>query len=401
MQFRFYVFALFSLLGYQYATADETYPSVVNNDPDIHAEWYQVCMGVKDVQQPPADKPAAAEMQQLKDCDPDVLYRQTDEKPAAAADWAAVRKCAFAAHSNYTLAMLYANGRGVKQNDKLAMRYVCSSGGFESEIASQVLFLSQPHPEEDLDTCDFAGYTLSFSACHGIDDRLHTAVRNQKIASQTANFSPLQQTRFHSLQISASNLAEVRAFNEIDGLGSGRTIDMIDAERKEQDAFASLVEALEHGKLIPYQNAQVMQLDAEMNRLYKRAMNLTDEQLQDVSVKRPGIRRTQRSWLKYRDAWTAFLAARQPGTAADSLLGNLLQLRIAELKEVLALPSSERPVLPRITSLTMHSIQQPLARSTTNNPAVTQGFILGRTRFTRLPARLPSKIACRKRRNTM
>ena len=52
------------------------------------------------------------------------------------------------------------------------------------------------------------------------------------------------------------------------------------------------------------------------------------------TIQSEGVRETERLWLRYRDAWVAFAAARYPDTAADTWRAWLSRARARALSEI-------------------------------------------------------------------
>src|SRR5438132_323567 len=102
-----------------------------------------VCKQVEKTPFPEGDKPTEKEKLSLGDCDTEALYYGIGLK----ADPVAARKCAFTQlggdldtvfGGTAILMVIYANGKGVKQNFDLAIELACQIGGAPAEIDGRV-----------------------------------------------------------------------------------------------------------------------------------------------------------------------------------------------------------------------------------------------------------------------
>jgi TPR repeat protein len=101
--------------------AQNSYPNTENFGPSVdrHTEWYKECMRVEHVR-PPASNSAGLDAT----CNAsEAYYDKLDQAITSPAEWGQVRSCAIASNDTAVLAMLYANGFGVKRDLALATRY--------------------------------------------------------------------------------------------------------------------------------------------------------------------------------------------------------------------------------------------------------------------------------------
>ncbi len=75
--------------------------------------------------------------------------------------------------------------------------------------------------------------------------------------------------------------------------------------------------------------------DTELNQVYQalQANEIIDYQGAGAPSRR-GIKKTQRAWIKYRDAWWAFAGLNFPGISKSSLETVLTADRISRLRKI-------------------------------------------------------------------
>lgn len=92
----------------------------------------------------------------------------------------------------------------------------------------------------------------------------------------------------------------------------------------------------ERGKFPQYSSAQFEEIDRELNQIYKRSMQ-TIESAMKSGVDSESIKKVQRLWIKYRDAWVNFAAKYYPQVSDESIKAWLTEKRIGMLTELLGL----------------------------------------------------------------
>ena len=79
-----------------------------------------------------------------------------------------------------------------------------------------------------------------------------------------------------------------------------------------------------------YSDQQFKDADAKLNGVYKQVQQRDDSE--GGSVTKEGIKITQRTWIKYKDAFVKFCAKKYPD-ASDSIKTYMTLNRIKELEE--------------------------------------------------------------------
>lgn len=270
-------------------------------------------------------------------------------------DYAAARRCAWAERlaqqanlePKYTvaalyggsamLAVLYANGEGVEQNKPLALRFACEAGP-EPKILEDILALpDQAHiTEKKLRYCDEVQNTMEIGFCAGWDAEIQDQERRNSLASLSAHWRAAQQEAFRALSHAEEAYSTAHARGEIDLAGSGRAIWQLDAEQELRDRFLAAIQAYEQGQL-PHGSADdAAKADRSLNRIYGKAIATAEAGKEGYGAIQPeGVRKAERAWLTYRDAWIAFAKLRYPAAGRDAWLTLLTNDRIAILEDTL------------------------------------------------------------------
>jgi hypothetical protein len=167
----------------------------------------------------------------------------------------------------------------------------------------------------EFDTCDDAVGSYMQGACVSREDKLQTARRAER---RTAVFSrvPLRvRDDFVGLERAAKAFFDAREVNEVDQKGSGRAGFMIAERSRLEEEFISALESVVKGK-VPAEATpeQWKAADAELNAAYARLLARKEWH---GTVTKDGIRRTQRKWLRYRDAWVRFAERMYPSVPPE------------------------------------------------------------------------------------
>lgn len=312
--------------------------AVAEKPPQV--QWQKICERVKNVSYPPADQPTVRNAKALKDCNSYNLYYGFYEE----ADPEKARLCAFGEMKDlgdspfYGKAMLmtiYANGVGAKQNLDLALKLACEVEGAPAEVEGRVQHLAELKAKNwqgsDFSLCDdiTSGYMQGFCADHA--DRFAEAKRNEKLGDIQAKWTKADIKEFAVLSKIANQYFDVRADQEVDQTGTGRAAFTIGELAAQKDFFLKTLEELERGALPPYSARQFKDADAALNTVYQKIQKKTE--LEWGSVTKGGIKATQRTWLKYRDAWIKFCSKKYPGVSSERINTHLTLKRVKELEE--------------------------------------------------------------------
>lgn len=314
------------------------------NDP-AYAESKAICARVIDARPPEADLPTPAEAAALKGCDSEALY-YGGKQPA---DAKRARLCAFAesgggegasdaVFSGQTiLMMLYANGRGVKPDLDLAIHYACNIDGAPMESDGRVKHLAELKargPGKDpFDFCDDITSGLAMGYCAARDQTRGDVVRQARLDELAAKAAPAARDAFAALRKAAYAFADARSGAEVDMSGTARAQMSIEAEEETRDQFVRRLDDFLNGRVPAATAARARAADEALNAMWKR-IAARGEQVQEFgTVTLTEVRRSQRAWLKYRDAFAAFSMAL--GKPSEGVVTALTVARTAQLKELL------------------------------------------------------------------
>ncbi len=310
-----------------------------SDDPEVGA----VCRRLADRAPPAADRPDAATTHALKNCSSENLYYGI----GIARDPVRARQCAFVEADGSDaddpfagrsmLMTIYANGEGVRRDLDLATRYACESYWATAELEFRVRRLQSYKAKawtgHDFGVCTDAtsGHLEGFCAAH--DASIADAARHGAAKRRSAGWSAAERAAFPALQAAFKRFVDLRSDAEVDQSGTGRNANTIAEEQAQDKAFDALVGAVDAGRLPVAGPAEARAADAALNVAYRRALG-TPAKGEAGTITADGVRRTQRAWVAYRDAWLAFARRVRPDLSADALLTSLTRARVTALSEL-------------------------------------------------------------------
>lgn len=322
------------------AVVGEVYPNLAASPRDIpeKAEWYQQCLRLRAEEPPRRDIASARVTSALKHCNANDLYYDTQNFPAPTnTDWVKVRNCAFATNDTGVLMMLYANGKGVAKNLRLATKYACSTDSAIAEMAGRVGNLRRRMTSsqgEDFDICEDISSGYMQGICALIDERQQEKQRNARLISIVRKWPTKDQVAFQNLRNALNTFAQHRADDETDASGSARMAQEVDAMSAELDQFATDIENFETGKLRAFTSSDFNDLDRRLNGAYQSFMRVPHLDAALVgTIKKGDVKKTQRAWLAYRDAMVAFGGTRYPNVPSVAWKALLTERRANQLSE--------------------------------------------------------------------
>jgi uncharacterized protein YecT (DUF1311 family) len=300
--------------------------------------WYRQCMRVEHAVAPAADTTTAASAT----CDASALYyRKRSQAATSPAEWKMVRECALARGDNAVLMMLYANGFGVPRDTDIALHYACSLDfAAKAEMEARVAHLANGLPAGAVfDQCDDVTSGRMGAVCAAIrqsqDNRVRAARLDRVARALPASALPA----FRKLRAAAEAYASAAAA-EVDMQGTAASALAIEHEDKLREQFTrAVVDAVDH-KLAAAPAADATQLDGALNAAYQTLMSAPSSQqdapgrIGESTIDRGEIRKVERLWLAYRDAFLAFRSALPAGSSPNAITALLLQQRVAELKTI-------------------------------------------------------------------
>ena len=208
----------------------------------------------------------------------------------------------------------------------LAMRFACEAEGAPAEIKERVKDLQAridapnvTHTKFDFCDATTSGFMMGF--CSARAEERHSVERDDRLAKLAKAWPAQQQTLFAQTVKLQAEYAEAHARGEIDLSGTARAMFEIDTEASLKDDLLEAVTAFETGKLPQASADEATQADAALNQAYRMSLQTAEAHKAEYGAVQPeGIRKAERAWLKYRDAWLAFAAIRYPTITRDGWL---------------------------------------------------------------------------------
>jgi uncharacterized protein YecT (DUF1311 family) len=270
-----------------------------------------LCAAAGAAEIPAGDKPSSEEINSLKNADCETY---------AVRDWANFRKCQLASPSpdNNRVAEVYANGWGVARDGRLALALVCHGGTVPAELEGMAKFLAStrdlPTLQKPFSACDYATSGDSASQCAARAARVEQTKREGMYGAAISKWSAPQKAAFARLQAAADKFIAERINTEIDLSGTMRGALQTAEDEKLRKGILQNLKEFEAGQLPTLTDLSAA--DSALNAAYHQAMQrLATPQ---GTISQDGLKKTERKWIPYRDAWAAFGALRYPAAPADA-----------------------------------------------------------------------------------
>jgi Lysozyme inhibitor LprI len=301
------------------------------------------CETLKTIPLPLDDQPSTATLASLKGCSSEALYFGI----GLAKDPGRARQCAYLEREGPDngwpnlfsgtgmLMTIYANGVGADRNFDVAMRFACELGGAPAEEEGWIAHLQKLKKEnwqgQDFSPCDdiTSGAAMGFCAAH--EEKLADATREAKLAGLASRWSGAERDAFAALKKAMNDYVEAKADNEVDMSGTARGALSIGAKEEEEERFVAALEGLISGDLPHASGRDFAQTDAKLNALYEKLQKQRDN-LDWGTVTKEGIKKTERAWLHYRDAFVGFARVKYPSRSPEDLKQALTVDRIKSLE---------------------------------------------------------------------
>ncbi|WP_198116713.1 lysozyme inhibitor LprI family protein [Massilia rhizosphaerae] len=299
--------------------------------------WYRQCMRVEHAVAPAAPAPAPGAT-----CDASRLYyEKRSQAVTSPAEWQTVRACALARGDNAVLMMLYANGFGVPRDLDIAIHYACSLDfAAKAEMEARIAHLAGGLPAGAVfDQCDDITSGMMGSVCAGIRQSQAGRVRAARLDRVARAIPASARPAFKTLRAAADAYAGA-ATAEVDMQGTAAPALAIEHEGKLDEQFMRAVLDVLDGKVAATTPTEAKRLDGELNAVYQDLMNAPAKQKDESArigastVERGDVRKAERLWLAYRDAFLAFRGTLPSGPNPDAIEALLLRQRIAALKTI-------------------------------------------------------------------
>lgn len=296
-----------------------------------------VCRRLGAPRPPPADLPTPAQRPGLKGCDAETLYYGEGARP----DYVRARQCAFTQPADdevfggaTILMQVYANGLGVAKDLDLATAYACTIQGAPFELKGRVDHLQslKARPEKGrFDVCDDITSGLMQGHCQRRRSTIADRVRDGRLAALVARLPPSAKPLYPPLKRAFDAFLGAHGGGEVDLSGTARAAQTFEEEDTVKDAFLKRLGQLTSGRWPLATPAEARAADAGMNAAYRKTLAAAAGKDNLTTIKPDDIRKAQRAWLAWRDAYVRFARAAAPGVSAEAVLAELTGDRTAQL----------------------------------------------------------------------
>lgn len=228
-------------------------------------------------------------------------------------------------------AVAIANGWGVPRDRNRATALICRMQDLGGASRRDLLrpLTAPDKADEAFLFCDCVSSGRLGGACESHKQDRIRQTRDKKLAALTAGFTAEQKAAYDKLHQAAEAYIESHGSNELDLTGSLSGAFYADEVGHQQAQFVDALIAFEQGKLPPKDD--FAEADKALNKTYNDLLKDTHPS-EDSTVTPEGVRKTERLWLEYRDAWAVFGILRYPTTNAEDWKAWAARARIATLK---------------------------------------------------------------------
>ena len=272
-----------------------------------------------------------------------------DQPPAGPPDFTRARLCAFAddegrgtsatedVFSGATILMqLYANGLGGLRRDlDQATAYACVIDGAPAEVEGRVAHLQALKTKPEAKRFDYCDITsgLAGGFCAARDADIAKRGRAARTAGIEARIPAAAKPALTRLRKAAAMFVAARG-DEVDQSGTARAQMEIDEEEATRDAFTAHLAQIVDGRWSQASIAQAKAADAALNAAYGKALAFLTSKDNVSTVKPDDVRKAERAWISYRDAFVAFAQAASPRTESHAVAALLTQERVKALQDL-------------------------------------------------------------------
>lgn len=262
------------------------------------------------------------------------------------------RYCLVKGDCNSDLAMIFANGWGVKRDYDAATYFLCGSSDQltpdeEAGMLKHVEQMRSAARPTDLQYCDYVGNGAGGMHCAQVEmDRTYTKCES-RIAELKKALTPEAVAALDALMSELSSFAQADSgvWANASGLaGTWLLATGVSEQNRVYGAETSVVERFTTARAPASKAEDFKQADADLNRAYAAAKALAAQYecgtcSDPVRLWIDALREAQREWIKYREAWAAYYVARwrgkdDPSTLRLEIVSALTLLRAGQLRDV-------------------------------------------------------------------
>ena len=301
------------------------------NLDSLAQETQTLCAATQNATAPKLDEASEPEKQLLSQCDASALYYGFGNAP----DYIQARKCAFIKQNYDVLAMIYANGKGVKPDLDLAIHYACLMQAAPAEMEGRVSHLAQIKAgteKSPFDICDDITSGYMMGVCASIDESQAQPQQQKYLAEIKQKLSPAERAALQKLQDASVIYFNTRVDNELDNRGTGASAFAIAERMTLNRKMLQMVKNSLQCKLPNSTEQQYRLADAQLNHTYK--ITQAKPFPADVAITGKGIQKTERAWMNYRDAWITFAQLKCPNANINNWKTLLTTERAKQLADL-------------------------------------------------------------------
>lgn len=269
-------------------------------------------------------------------------------------DYGLARRCCLTrGDCNQTLAMIFANGWGVRRDYDAATAFLCrmEDGIAPAEVTGMLEHIAGMRTAKtpaDLDYCEQVTSGYGMSLCQQLDEDAAAPALEARITAVEKTLDPAGKKALAALRKAAGAFAEADGARQAED-NRGGTIYPSVASAATQDAFNTFVATLESHNQARAKAADIAAAkaaDDRLNQAFRQARQAFEkcEYCQETeALRREVLRDAQRAWIAYRDAWKALYQARWKGTAPAADLDREIATALSAVRteELLAIGAEE------------------------------------------------------------
>jgi uncharacterized protein YecT (DUF1311 family) len=321
--------------------ADGPYPHTANFGVPFSTDedWYRQCMRVEHLA-PPLTPIAHKTISDSKATE--LYYIKRSQAQTSAAEWRQLRDAAIASGDSAVLMMLYANGYGVERDTDMAIRYACSldfiaKAEMEGRIAHLAALAAEPpRAAKPFDLCDEVTSGVMGAVCVELRETQDKRVRQARLDRLARKLAPASRDAFATLRAAAERYADAGAI-EVDAQGTLAAAFATQRQARLREQFMQAALDAVDGKLPTMSAEQFAEADRDLNARYQTLMTTPSAQpghpdwIGASTVSHEDLRKVERLWLAYRDAFAAFGATLESAPDRNAIGATLTSQRSALL----------------------------------------------------------------------
>ena len=251
------------------------------------------------------------------------------------------------------LAMIFANGWGVRRDYDAATYFLCKAeeGVAPAEVTGMLEHLAgmrTAKAPEDLDYCAELTSGFGMSVCQQLDNDRAAPALEARIAAVEKTLDPAGKKALATLRKAADAFAEADSLRiaEVNRGGTIYPSVVSSATQEISTAFVATLENYAKTRAKTADPAAAKAADDRLNQAFgtaRQAFEKCDYCQETEKIRHEELRDAQRAWIAYRDAWKTLYLARWKGAAPPESLDReiVTALSDARTQELLAIGKEE------------------------------------------------------------